>query len=118
MNKIIKKWLDKLKEFAKEPSYKQIRFPMKVDSMKGILYSPEGLLCELHSVDTKTKWTPEPEDGKLASYLFYFEKSLSCPDQVLNWAGISAAEMSKIRMKNSDGGFDAVIKYLEEKYGL
>lgn len=116
MNKpIIKKWITELKKFLKEPTYKRLLFPMRMESAKGDLYSPEGILCELHAQETKSKWLPEKPEvkGQLRGHLFYFKSIDSAPKEVLDWVGISGSQMSTIRTLNGEGSFEKVISHLE-----
>jgi hypothetical protein len=80
---IVKKWIAELKKFTKQDECLHLRFPMRMESAKGDLYSPEGLLCELHSVETggKTKWQPEkPEKkGQLRGYMTYLGEAHFSP---------------------------------------
>jgi hypothetical protein len=113
-DKILKLWIKELKAFAKEPQTRHLQFPMRMESVIGDLLSPEGILCNLHSKETGTKWFPEPsEKGQLRGYLTYCDSQLVAPEEVLEWIGISDGGMSAVRRQYSEGKMDGLLKYLE-----
>ena len=112
--KVLKQWIAELKIWAKKSTLYHLRFPLRMESVIGDLVSPEGVLCLLHSKETGTKWTPEPEEkGQLRSSLWYFDETLGTPKKVLEWAGLTSGLMCNIRRINDEQGFEGVIKHLE-----
>jgi hypothetical protein len=114
--KIVKQWIDKLKKFAKQPSYLHLRFPMFMEGMGGNMYSPEGILCEMHASEGLGKWSPEidPKDKKMRGYTSYDGSQMVAPESVLKWIGITAATMSEMRRANGENGIDGAISFVEQ----
>lgn len=113
--KIIKDWIAELEAFSKLSSSRHLRFPMFMESTIGDLLSPEGILCNMHMKAGLGKWLPEKAEGKiLRGPVFYDNQIHSAPESVLKWVGISASTMCHIHRENADGGFEAVIKLINQ----
>lgn len=112
---VLSLWIKSVQSFTEEPSYLQLRFPMRIESAKGDMWSPEGLLCDIHSKETVTEWLPkEPaRKGRMREYINYFGSSLTCPQEVLDWAGMTQSQMANVRRVNSEKGFEGVVEYLK-----
>lgn len=113
--KIVTEWISALKKYAKEAEpCVHLRFPMFMESVKGDMLSPEGVLCTMHMKAGLGKWLPEHgEEKKLRGYTSYDGSQMVAPASVLKWIGLSAATMSEMRRANGEEGFAGAIKYLE-----
>lgn len=137
MNKTIKeKWIANIEAFLEKPSYLRLIFPMKICSSQGEMFSPLGLLCQLHVDETKSNWDvikdiqedeslEEEEKPKKTKKKFdntnrldtitgYKGSNLIPPEEVLKWAGIDTTFCSKISRLSDEEGFNGVIKFLKE----
>lgn len=113
--KIVNDWIAELKKFSKQERYNHLLFPMFMEGSKGPMYSPEGILCEMHLKAGLGKWLPEkdPKSVQLRSHLSYDGSTNVAPDSVLKWVGISGAKMSEMRRANGENGIEAAISYIE-----
>ena len=111
---ILKQWIVELEKFSKGPSYLQLRFPMRVETTQGTAYSPTGILCNIHSDKTKTKWTEDRTDDKrIPSYVMYLNGHDVPPKEVTDWFEVTGSFWSQIHTENNNG-FLAVIKFLQK----
>lgn len=112
----MKQWIAELKKFSQQPSYLHLRFPMFAEGMSGDMFSPEGILCEIHAKEGLGKWLPEkdPKSKTLRGHISYDGRQNVAPDSVLNWVGISAAKMSEMRRQHGENGLQGAIDFIEQ----
>ena len=114
--KIKNKWINKINSFCSKPKYYRIKFPLKMTSTIGELYSVLGLLCEVHKEEMGGSWNViKGEKGKIDIILGYENGFLVPPESVLKWAEIDRSFCSHIISICSDDDFEGVVSFLSKK---
>lgn len=99
-DEIKKKWLSEMKS----GKYKHVGHCIKC----GDMYDAMGILCLIHSEETKTEW----QDN------LYMGCYVAAPKAVLEWSGLTESQQSQIIILNNEfdaslkRSYDFVIKYV------